>query len=171
MGIKQIITLESDTVSEKTIRIPFEFTDLDSVPEGKLMDEYITITPLTVRSWFRVKPLLLAITPEDLQVIADIHTETFDPRIPEIMNKYDDVILSIVCIGLHNKKSDPPTWFRDTLKDNCTWEDLRILLNAILFRIGYNPFYKSIMTLKNMSPLSEAEIIAARRNLKSWTPR
>ena len=49
MGIKQIITLESDTVSEKTIRIPFEFTDLDSVPEGKLMDEYITITPLTVR--------------------------------------------------------------------------------------------------------------------------
>ena len=73
------------------------------------------------------------------------------------MNKYDDVILSIVCIGLHNKKSDPSTWFRDTLKDNCTWEDLRILLNAILFRIGYNPFYKSIMTLKNMSPLSEAE--------------
>ena len=135
------------------------------------MDEYITITPLTVRSWFRVKPLLLAITPEDLQVIADIHTETFDPRIPEIMNKYDDVILTIVCIGLHNKKSDPPTWFRDTLKDNCTWEDLRILLNAILFRIGYNPFYKSIMTLKNMSPLSEAEIIAARRNLKSWTTR
>ena len=77
MGIKHIIALESDTVSERSIRIPFEFTDLDSVPEGKLMDEYITITPLTVRSWFRVKPLLLAITPEDLQVIADIHTETY----------------------------------------------------------------------------------------------
>ena len=155
MGIKQIIALESDTVSESTIRIPFEFACLDSVPEGKRVDKYITITPLTVRSWFRLKPLLLAIDPEDLEVIVGNGDGTFDPRVPEV-------------IGLHNKKSDPPAWFREVLKDNCTWEDTRILLNAVLFRVGYNPFYKSIMTLKNMSPLNEAEIIAARKNLKSW---
>ena len=168
MGIKQIIALESDTVSESTIRIPFEFACLDSVPEGKRVDKYITITPLTVRSWFRLKPLLLAIDPEDLEVIVGNGDGTFDPRVPEVMGKYDELILSVICIGLHNKKSDPPAWFRQVLKDNCTWEDTRILLNAVLFRVGYNPFYKSIMTLKNMSPLNEAEIIAARKNLKSW---
>ena len=157
MGIKQIITLESDTVSEKTIRIPFEFTNLESVPEGKQMKNISRSRRLPCVHGSGETPAI-DYHPGRLQVIADIHTETFDPRISEIMNKYDDVILSIVCIGLHNKKSDPSTWFRDTLKDNCTWEDLRILLNAILFRIGYNPFYKSIMTLKNMSPLSEAEI-------------
>lgn len=171
MGIKQIIAFESDTVAERSIRIPFEFTCLDSVPEGKHVDEYITITPLTVRSWFRLKPLLLSIEPEDLKIITERRSVDFDPRIPGIMDKYDDIILSIICIGLHNKKSDPPAWFREVLKDNSTWEDFCILLNAILYRIGYNSFCKSIMTLKNMSPLSEAEIIAARRNLESWTTR
>lgn len=171
MGIKQIIALESDTVTGKTIRIPFEFTNLDSVPEDKHMDDYITVTPLTVRSWFKLKPLLLSIEPDDLKMIMENQSSDFDPRIPGIMDKYDDLVLSIICIGLHNKKSDPPAWFREVLKDNCTWEDSRILLNAILFRLGYNPFCKSIMTLKNMSPLSEAEIIAAQKNLKSWTTR
>ena len=84
------------------------------------------------------------------------------------MSKYDKLIMNIICIGIHNKKSDPPAWFRDVLSDNCTWEDTRILLNAILYRIGYNSFYKSIMTLKNMSPMTEAEIIAARKNMESW---
>ena len=40
MGIKQIIALESDTVSESTIRIPFEFACLDSVPEGQIYHDY-----------------------------------------------------------------------------------------------------------------------------------
>lgn len=171
MGIKQIIALESDTVTEKTIRIPFEFTDLDSVPEGKHVDDSITITPLTVRTWFKLKPLLLAIDREDLEKITSPQNPSFDALLPGIMSKYDELIWEILAIGIHNKKSDPPAWFREVLKDNCTWEDTRVLLNAIFFRIGYNPFCKSIMTLKSMSPLSEAEIIAARKNQESWITR
>lgn len=168
MGIKHIIALESDTVTERSIRIPFEFTNTGSLPEGEKPDDYITITPLTVRSWFRIKPFLLSIEKEDLAKITAYKEGEFIPELPEIMNKYDQIIMNIICIGLHNQKSEPPVWFRDVLADNCTWEDTRILLNAILYRIGYNSFYKSIMTLKNMSPLNEAEIIAARKNLKSW---
>ncbi len=168
MGIKHIIALESDTVSERSIRIPFEFTDTGSLPGGKKLDDYITITPLTVRSWFRIKPFLLAIEKDDLAKITRNDGNEFHPELPEIMSKYDQLIMNIICIGLHNKKSDPPAWFRDVLSDNCTWEDTRILLNAILYRIGYNSFYKSIMTLKNMSPMTEAEIIAARKNMESW---
>lgn len=52
MGIKQIITLESDTVSEKTIRIPFEFTDLDSVPgrqaDGRIYHDHTAYRALVV---------------------------------------------------------------------------------------------------------------------------
>ncbi|MEG1543221.1 MAG: hypothetical protein RR382_01675, partial [Tannerellaceae bacterium] len=29
----------------------------------------------------------------------------------------------IVCIGIHNKRGDMPVWFREVLKDNCTWQD------------------------------------------------
>lgn len=168
MGIKHIIALESDTVSERVIRIPFEFSDTGSLPEGKKLDDYITITPLTVRSWFRIKPFLLAIDKEDLAKITSNNGDEFQPELPEIMSKYDQLIMSILSIGLHNKKSEPPGWFRDVLADNCTWEDTRILLNAILYRIGYNSFCKSIMTLKNMSPMTEAEIIAAQKNQESW---
>lgn len=168
MGIKQIIAQESDTASERAIRIPFEFTDTSAVPEGRKMDEYITITPLTVRTWFRLKPLLLAIEPDDLARLTDVRADVLDPAIPEIMNKYDRVIMSIVCTGIHNKKSEPPAWFREVLEDNCTWEDTRILLNAILFRLNHHSFYKSIMTLRSMSPLTGAEIIAARKNMESW---
>jgi hypothetical protein len=55
------------------------------------------------------------------------------------------------------------------LKDNCTWEDVYVLLNAILFRIGFNPFINSITTLQSVSPMAEAEIIAALKNLESYS--
>ena len=85
------------------------------------------------------------------------------------MAKYDDLIVDIICLGIHNKKSNPPEWFRDVLIDNTTGEDMRILLNAIIYRIGFFPFYNSITTLRRVSPLkTETEIIAVRRNLMSW---
>lgn len=86
----------------------------------------------------------------------------------QLMDKYGELLLNIVCLGIHNKPSEPPEWFREALKDNSTWEDVRILLNAVLYRIGYFPFCTSITILQNVSPIGEAEIIAAQKNLQSW---
>lgn len=169
MGIKEIIRLEADSVTGKAIKIPFEFSDTSSVPPGKKMGDSIVISPVTVRTWFKLKPLLLQLEKADVEKIIVQEGKDVEPEAPEIMSKYDSLILDIVCLGIHNKKNDPPAWFREVLKDNCTWQDMHVLLNAILFRIGYNPFCKSIMTLKNVSPLDEREIIALSKNQESWT--
>lgn len=168
MGITHIVSLESDAVTEKAIRIPYEFTETQSVPPGKSAGDHIIITPITVRTWFKIKPLLLQIRQEDLNKMQSPDGQSFPTECPEIIHRYDDLLLDIVCLGIHNQKSDPPAWFREVLKDNSTWEDIAILLNAILFRLGYNPFYKSITMLKNVSPMTEAEIIAAQNNAASW---
>lgn len=168
MGIKDVIRLEADTVTEQPVRIPFKFQDLSSLPEGKKLGDSIVISPITVRTWFKLKPLLLQLDKTDIEKIMVREGQDVDPETPEIMSKYDTLVLDIVCLGIHNKKSDPPAWFREVLKDNSTWQDIHVLLNAVLFRIGYNPFCKSIMTLKNMSPLDEGEIIALSKNQESW---
>lgn len=168
MGVKQIIQLESDSVTEQTIRIPFRFPDKSSLPEGKEIGDSIVISPITVRTWFKLKPLLLKIEKNDLDKIKAKGDYELDKEIPEIMSKYDTLLLDIVCIGIHNKRHDPPAWFKEVLKDNSTWQDIYILLNAILFRIGYNPFCKSITIVKNVSPMKEQEIIACQNNEKSW---
>lgn len=169
MGIAHIVSLESDTVTEKAIRIPFEFTETQAVPAGKSAGDHIMITPITVRTWFRMKPLLLKIKKDDLDNLLIREGKGFSSDTIDIINRYDELLLDIICLGIHNQKTDPPTWFREVLKDNSTWEDIGILLNAILFRLGYNPFYKSITMLKNVSPMTEAEIIAAQKNAQSWT--
>ena len=64
MSVKQVLQLESESVSCQPVSIPFEFTRLESLPEGKTVGESIAITPITVRTWFRIKPLLLYIDKE-----------------------------------------------------------------------------------------------------------
>lgn len=167
MSVKHLFKLEADTVTEKPVRIPFVFNNRDSVPKDKEPGDCIVIRPITVRTWFRIRSLLLQIETEDLSrmiVKAGELAEDF----PKLMDKYGELLLDIVCLGIHNKPSDPPAWFRDVLMDNSTWEDIRILLNAILYRIGYFPFCTSITTLRNVSPIGETEIIAAQKNLQSW---
>ena len=168
MPIKHYLHLESDTVTEKAIKIDFEFSDRGSIPKGKDPGDTIVISPITVRTWFKLKPLILSIEKNDLDKLIEKEGRTPDSELIEIIAKYDGMLFEILCIGIHNKKSDPPEWFKETLKDNCTWEDVYVLLNAILFRLGYNPFINSIMTLRSVSPMTEAEIIAAQRNLESW---
>lgn len=168
MPIKHYLHLESDTVTEKAIKIDFEFSDRGSIPKGKDPGDIIVISPITVRTWFKLKPLIMAIEKNDLDKLIEKEERTPDSELIDIIAKYDSLLFDILCIGIHNKKSDPPEWFKETLKDNCTWEDVYVLLNAILFRLGYNPFTNSIMTLRSVSPLTEAEIIAAQRNLESW---
>lgn len=167
MSIKYLSKLESETVTGVAVRIPFEFKNRENVPDGKTMGDSIVIRPLTVRTWFRIRPLLLQIETEDIDHMT-IKDGVPENDFPVMMDKYGVLILDIVCLGIHNKPSEPPEWFRYVLIDNSTWEDIRILLNAVLFRIGYYPFCKSITTLRNVSPLKGTEIIAARKNLESW---
>ncbi|MCE8835155.1 hypothetical protein K0F64_12140 [Phocaeicola vulgatus] len=167
MSIKNLFKLESASITEQPVKIPFDFSERKSIPAGKEVGDSIVIRPITVRTWFKLRPLLLEIEPADLDkmiVKPDEPTSDF----PVMMDKYGELLLDIVCLGIHNKPSEPPAWFRNVLIDNSTWEDIRILLNAIFFRIGYFPFCDSITMLQNVSPLGETEIIAAQKNLQSW---
>ena len=166
---KYLLHSESQTVTSAPIKIPFEFTVKDSIPPGKDVGDSIVISPITVRTWFKLKPILLSIEKSDFDRLIEKPERTPDAELTEIIAKYDDLLFDILCIGIHNKKSDPPAWFREVLKDNCTWEDVYVLLNAIFFRIGYNPFCNSItMLTSDVSPMTETEIIAAQRNVESY---
>lgn len=167
MDIKLLQQLESDTITEKALKIPFNFSNRERLPDGKDPGDSIVIRPITVRTWFCIRPLLMKIDKEDLSRLISRAGE-INENVVEIIDKYGELLLDIVCIGIHNKPSDPPSWFRDVLMDNSTWQDIHVLLNAILYRIGFFPFCKSITTLRSVSPMDEAEMIAARKNLESW---
>lgn len=168
MSVKQVLQIENDVATNAPVTIPFEFTRLDSLPAGKKVGESVVITPVTVQTWFRLKPLLLLIEKQDREVLTANKDNRLSNAVAELMAKYDELVFEIVCLGIHNKKGDMPVWFREVLKDNCTWEDIYVLLNAILFRIGCNPFSRSIIALEAVSPLSEEEIIALQRNNETW---
>lgn len=168
MSVKQVLQIESNVVTDQPVKIPFEFTRLDLLPEGKKLGDSIVITPLTIRTWFRIKPLLLYIDKQDREILTANKDTGFNNEIADLMAKYDEIIFEIVCLGIHNKRGNMPAWFREVLKDNCTWEDIYILLNAILFRIGCNPFSRTITALEAVSPLSEEELIALQKNNESW---
>lgn len=168
MSVKQAIRLESDAVTGRAIPIPFEFSDRSSFPKDKEIPKSIIIQPMTVRTWFKLKPLLISIDKEDVDRITAKKGVEFDSEIQDLISKYDELLFEIVCIGIHNKKNDMPEWFRNVLKDNCTWEDIYILLNAILFRIRSNPFFNSIILCNSVSPLDEREIIALQKNKETW---
>ena len=171
MSVKQVLQIESNVVTDQPVKIPFEFTRLDLLPEGKKLGDSIVITPLTVRSWFRIKPLLLYIDKQDREILTANKDTGFKNEIADLMEKYDEIIFEIVCLGIHNKRGNMPAWFREVLKDNCTWEDIYILLNAILFRIGCNPFSRTITALEAVSPLDEEELIALQKNNETWKNR
>lgn len=167
MGVIQIVQTESDTITGKPINIPFEFSNKSSLPKGKDPGNSIAIRPLTVRTWFTIRPLLMRIDKEDFAKLVSKEGE-INGELPGLMDKYAELILDIVCLGIHNKSTDPPAWFREVLMDNSTWEDIRILVNAIIYRIGSFPFCNSITTLRSVSPWDEQEMIAAQQNLTSW---
>ena len=171
MSVKQVLQIESNVATDQPVKIPFEFTRLDLLPEGKKLGDSIVITPITVRTWFRIKPLLLYIDKQDREILTANEDSGFTSGIADLMAKYDEIIFEIVCLGIHNKRGNMPAWFREVLKDNCTWEDLYVLLNAILFRIGCNPFSRTITALEAVSPLSEEELIALQKNNETWKNR
>ena len=111
---------------------------------------------------------MLYIDKEDREVLIADKNKGFSNQVTELIAKYDELIFEMVCLGIHNKKGDMPDWFREVLKDNCTWEDIYILLNAVLYRVGCNPFSRTIIALEAVSPLSEVEIIALQKNSETW---
>lgn len=171
MSIKHVIIQESNTVANQSVSIPFDFTNKESIPKGKNVGDCIVITPITVLTWFKIKPYFLHIDKEDIDKIVIKQGVEFDSEIRDIINKYDSLLFEIVCIGIHNKKGDMPQWFKEVLMENCTWEDISILLNAIIYHIGTAAFMNSITVLKNVSPLDEEEIIALQKNKEKWNQR
>ncbi len=169
MSVKFALIQESDVITEKPIDIPFEFKN---VPDGRDVGDSIVIRPITVRTWFAMKPLLAMIDEKDFNHLVEKESsdnkDLFDDDAKKMMMKYDEIVFEIVCLGIHNKRGAMPEWFRQVLKDNCTWEDIYILLNAILFRLQSMSFSKSITVLKAVSPLREREIIALQENEEKW---
>lgn len=165
--IENFVNIEAGTITDTPVRISFEFRNKNGLPVGKDPGNCIVIRPITVGTWFRIRPLLLKIDKDDFKRLC-IKVGEVTEDLPELMDRYSELLFDIVCLGIHNKPSIPPEWFRQVLAENSTWEDIRILLNAIVYRIGFHPFCKSIMTLQSVSPMDGAEMIAARKNLESW---
>lgn len=168
MSVQQALAIEAQVSVGEPVRIPFDFTDQSSVPEGKTPGTSIVLRPITVRTWFRLKPLLAKIEQEDLDALCANEGDKFDGKKAQIIIKYSDILFEILCIGIHNRQGDMPQWFRKVLMDNCTWGDVYVLLNGILFRVMAQPFINSITLAKSVSPLGEEEIIALRKNKTSW---
>lgn len=169
MSVRRMMSSEGDIASGRSISIPFDFSKKEHVPAGKSTGYSIVITPITVRSWFRIKPLLATIEKGDLdKLIACTGDKPFGSETMNLMERYDETIFEIVCIGIHNKPGDMPKWFKEVLRDNCTWEDMYVLMNAIFYRLCTNSFTNTITLMKAVSPREE-EIIALQANRKSWS--
>lgn len=169
MSISNFLHLEADAITENPVSIPFSYTVRENIPEGIDPGNEIVITPVTVRTWFRLKPLIMDIEPEDYTKLIQRQRSIIpDIELINLIGKYDKTLLEIIFLGIHNKPGQLPEWHKQALIDNCNWQDIFILANAVLFRIGQQSFCKSITTLRNVSPLTEQEIIAAQNNLESW---
>lgn len=104
MSIKNLFQQESESVTEQPVKIPFDFTNRDSIPKGKDPGDCIVIKPITVRTWFRIRPLLLEIEKEDIDKMI-VKDGELNADFPELMNKYGGLLLDVACLGIHNKPS------------------------------------------------------------------
>ena len=59
MSIKNLFQQESDSVTEQPVRIPFDFSNRDSIPNGKDPGNSIVIKPITVRFFLKLKKKIL----------------------------------------------------------------------------------------------------------------
>ncbi|GHV48057.1 hypothetical protein FACS1894181_02880 [Bacteroidia bacterium] len=53
MSVKQMFQLESETVTEAPVKIPFEYANRESIPEGKEVGNCIVVSPIKVVTWFK----------------------------------------------------------------------------------------------------------------------
>ena len=165
--ILRLLSLQSSLITDVPLEIPFTVENNSMLPEGIKMDS-ITIHPLKVGTVFRISPLIAKIDIKDLEKIAVSKDQKYDPSIQDLFGKYADTILEIICLGIHNRKNPYPDYLKEFLKENCTWEDLHIILNGILFRMGAMSFINSTTALTSVGLMDAAEIIALRKNLERW---
>ena len=66
MGINGILMQEAATLADTPVVLEFKFKE---VPKGKDPGNSITIYPITVATWFRIRPYLALISEEDLEAI------------------------------------------------------------------------------------------------------
>lgn len=171
---QKLLELQADSIADIPLKIPFEIQDSTMLPDEfpttkeneKLMTE-IVIEPQKVGTVFRFLPLVSKIKKEDLAKITVSLERDFDESAPEVMARYGDTILEVICLGIHNRKTPYPDYLPVFLKENCTWKDMHFLLNAILFRMGTMAFINSTIRLTEMGPGAE-ELIALQTNLESW---
>ncbi len=164
--IQGLLQLQSSLITDQPIKIPFEAEDTSMLPEGISYKEII-ITPAKVGTVFRITPLLAKIDKADLDNITVNHERKFAPEAIELFDKYSDTVLEVICLGIHNQQSEYPDYLKDFLSANSTWEDLHILLNAILFRLGSLGFINSTTHMKRVGLTDAAEMIALQKNLES----
>jgi len=168
--IHALLQYQVESVTEKPVFFNITLEDDSMVPKDKKVDK-ITIKPIKVRTVSTLIPLLLKISDEDLEKITANKENAFNPESLEIFSKYHDLILEIICIGIHNNKGTTPPWFKEMLEANFTWQDLHVFLNAILFRMGSQSFHNSIILSSRMSPMDDKGIIAMSKNLKTHQSR
>ena len=145
----------------------FEAKHVSMLPDGVKIDK-ITIYPQKVGTALRIAAIAREIDSEDLKKITVNQKSAFHIKAPELFVKHSETLLEIICLGIHNAQDSYPSYLKDYLKENCTWEDLHVLLNAVLFRMGTLSFINSTISLKKVGLQSSMEIIAMQKNLKSW---
>lgn len=165
--INELLQAEADAVTDRPISLPFVGKDNSMLPDKKTITE-IVITPLKVGTVFRITPMLMKISTEDLNKMVTNKDRKFDPEAPKLFAKYGPLLMDIICTGIHNKKTPYPDWFKSFLIENCEWKDVHILMNAILFRMGSTHFYNSTIKISKVGPTSEEELIALQKNLNTW---
>ena len=82
MSVKRALQIESDVVTSRSVVIPFEFKP-ETIPAGKNVGDSIVITPITVRTGFRIRPLLLRIDKADKDAIVAHKDVVFDSVLSE----------------------------------------------------------------------------------------
>lgn len=164
--ISKLLNLQTEILTELPAEFDFEARDTSMLPDGVTLNK-ILIYPLTAGTVFRITSIITQIDQEDLDGITVNKDRDYNEKAPELFGKYGDIILDAIALAIHNKKEPPPQYLKEFLQENCTWKDLHVLLNAILYRMGTLAFISSTTDMKKVG-LKAEEIIALQKNLNSW---
>lgn len=165
--VLKLLKLQSNLITGAPAKFPISAEDTSMLPKGMKLDQ-LTIYPLKVGTVMRITPLCSEISKEDFEKITSNKDQAFHPEAPKLIEKYSGVIIKIICHGIHNKKGKYPGWMERFLQMNFTFQDIHVLLNAVLFRMGTISFTESTIDLQKMG-LESVEIIAMQKNLKTYS--
>jgi len=164
--LASLLQLESNMVTDAPAIFKLETgkMDMSMVPKHQGINK-IEIFPLKVATVEKITPILVKLKQSDLDKITVSSERDFEPEAPEIFSAHMQDIIEIICLGVHNKKGPYPEYYPEFLKENFTWKELHVLLNAITFRMGYLSFLKSTAEVMKAGP-GTMEIIAMEENLQ-----